>query len=281
MENERNRIVIETYFQKAPIYVLTRMEGRLHEFKNIASLAEFVNKLKADTTAWKEFSEDQEDGDDDRLNPVYENRRFNNLQIPHQDNIGHAMDNDNPDVVIIVDPPIATTPAIGNEGIIQEERVMEVVEAKTGKQPEVQKLTEQIKEMQEKIQMLEKEKYRKAAIELAKQLETLNDKEEGTSKEPFVEVVSKIVSEEDENPQANILPAPPVYAKAGGQNVENITNPEKFAKVIQFKRQMKEKRIAEEENKAEWEKVKTENFQQLAGNLNDRIKYGRGLEKRD
>uniref|UniRef100_A0A915IMS0 Uncharacterized protein n=1 Tax=Romanomermis culicivorax TaxID=13658 RepID=A0A915IMS0_ROMCU len=44
------------------------MEGRLHEFKNITSLAEFVNKLKADTTVWKEFSEDQENGEDDRLN---------------------------------------------------------------------------------------------------------------------------------------------------------------------------------------------------------------------
>uniref|UniRef100_A0A915JNK2 Uncharacterized protein n=1 Tax=Romanomermis culicivorax TaxID=13658 RepID=A0A915JNK2_ROMCU len=65
------------------------MEGRLHEFKNIAPLAEFVNKLKADTTAWKEFSEDQEDSKDDRLNPVYENKRFNNLQIRQQDNIGN------------------------------------------------------------------------------------------------------------------------------------------------------------------------------------------------
>uniref|UniRef100_A0A915KWN1 Uncharacterized protein n=1 Tax=Romanomermis culicivorax TaxID=13658 RepID=A0A915KWN1_ROMCU len=39
--------------------------------------------------AWKEFSEDQEDGEDDRLNQVYENRRFNNLQIRQQDNIGN------------------------------------------------------------------------------------------------------------------------------------------------------------------------------------------------
>uniref|UniRef100_A0A915HS53 Uncharacterized protein n=1 Tax=Romanomermis culicivorax TaxID=13658 RepID=A0A915HS53_ROMCU len=35
--------------------------------KNITSLAVFVNKLKADMRAWKEFSEDQEDGRDDRL----------------------------------------------------------------------------------------------------------------------------------------------------------------------------------------------------------------------
>uniref|UniRef100_A0A915JR35 Uncharacterized protein n=1 Tax=Romanomermis culicivorax TaxID=13658 RepID=A0A915JR35_ROMCU len=63
------------------------MEGWLHEFKNIASLAEFVNKLKADRTALKEFSDDQEDGKDDQLNRVYENRRFNNLQIHQQDNI--------------------------------------------------------------------------------------------------------------------------------------------------------------------------------------------------
>uniref|UniRef100_A0A915J5W9 Uncharacterized protein n=1 Tax=Romanomermis culicivorax TaxID=13658 RepID=A0A915J5W9_ROMCU len=157
---------------------------------------------------------------------------------------------------------------------------MEIVETEMEKQPEVEKLTEQIKEMKEKIEMLEKEKYGKVAIELAKQLENANAEEEETSKEPFVEVVSEIVSEEDENPQANVLPAPPVYAKTGGQNVENITNPEKFAKVMQFKRQMKEKRIAQEQNKAELEKVKTGNFIQPTVNPNDRIKYPRGLGKR-
>uniref|UniRef100_A0A915LCV4 Uncharacterized protein n=1 Tax=Romanomermis culicivorax TaxID=13658 RepID=A0A915LCV4_ROMCU len=62
------------------------MEGWLHKFKNIASLTELVNKLKADTMAWKEFSEDQEDSKDDQLNRVYEKRRFNNQQICHQDN---------------------------------------------------------------------------------------------------------------------------------------------------------------------------------------------------
>uniref|UniRef100_A0A915LBF4 Uncharacterized protein n=1 Tax=Romanomermis culicivorax TaxID=13658 RepID=A0A915LBF4_ROMCU len=77
----------------------------------------------------------------------------------------------------------------------------------------------------------------------------------------------------------NILPTPPVYAKAGGQCVENITNPEKFARVMQYKRLMKEKRIVQEENKAELEKVKAGNFQQPASNLNDKIKYQRGLGK--
>uniref|UniRef100_A0A915IML3 Uncharacterized protein n=1 Tax=Romanomermis culicivorax TaxID=13658 RepID=A0A915IML3_ROMCU len=90
-EKERNGIIIEMYFHKAPVYVQTRMEGRLKEFKNIAPLAEFLNKLKADMTAWKEFSEDQEDGEDDWLNRVYENRRFNNLQIRQQDNIGNQL----------------------------------------------------------------------------------------------------------------------------------------------------------------------------------------------
>uniref|UniRef100_A0A915I723 Uncharacterized protein n=1 Tax=Romanomermis culicivorax TaxID=13658 RepID=A0A915I723_ROMCU len=193
---------------------------------------------------------------------------------------GQAMDIENPEVVIIADPPIATTPAIGSKGAIGEERIMEIVETKTEKQPEIEKLTEQIKEMKEKIEMLEKEKYGKAAIKLAKQLENANPEEEETSEKPIVEVVSEIASEEDENPQANVLPAPPVYAKAGGQNVENIMNPEKFAKVMQFKRQMKEKRVAQEENKAELEKVKMGNFQQLAANPNDRIKYRRGLGKR-
>uniref|UniRef100_A0A915L0C9 Uncharacterized protein n=1 Tax=Romanomermis culicivorax TaxID=13658 RepID=A0A915L0C9_ROMCU len=191
-----------------------------------------------------------------------------------------TMDHDKPEVVIIADPPITTMPPTGSEGIIQEEGLMEIVETEMEKQPEVEKLTEQIKEMKEKIEMLEKEKYGKAAIKLAKQLENANAEEEETSEKPIVEVVSEIASEEDENPQANVLPAPPVYAKAGGQNVENITNREKFAKVMQFKRQMKEKRIAQEENKAELEKVKTGNFQQPAANPNDRIKYRRGLGKR-
>uniref|UniRef100_A0A915HG54 Uncharacterized protein n=1 Tax=Romanomermis culicivorax TaxID=13658 RepID=A0A915HG54_ROMCU len=119
--------------------------------------------------------------------------------------------------------------------------------------------------MREKIEILEKEKYGKAAIELAKQLENINAEEEETSEEPFIEVVSKIGSDEEDS-GANVLPAPPVYAKAGGQNVENITNPEKFAKVMHNKRQAKEKRIAQEENKAELDRVKSGNFQQPARN---------------
>uniref|UniRef100_A0A915IIF1 Uncharacterized protein n=1 Tax=Romanomermis culicivorax TaxID=13658 RepID=A0A915IIF1_ROMCU len=74
------------YFHKAPVYVQMGIESWLHEFKNVASLAEFVNKLKTDMTVWKEFSQDQEDGKDNWLNQVYENRRFNNQQIHHQDN---------------------------------------------------------------------------------------------------------------------------------------------------------------------------------------------------
>uniref|UniRef100_A0A915IU56 Uncharacterized protein n=1 Tax=Romanomermis culicivorax TaxID=13658 RepID=A0A915IU56_ROMCU len=156
---------------------------------------------------------------------------------------------------------------------------MEIVETEIEKQPEVvEKLTEQIKEMREKIEILEKEKYGKAAIELAKQLENANAEEE-TSEEPFVEIVSEIRSEEEENSRANVLPAPPVYAKAGGQNVENIMNLEKFARVMQIKRQAKEKRITQDENKAELDKVKSGNFQQPSGNPNDKIKYRRGLGK--
>uniref|UniRef100_A0A915KPQ1 3'-5' exonuclease domain-containing protein n=1 Tax=Romanomermis culicivorax TaxID=13658 RepID=A0A915KPQ1_ROMCU len=102
--------------------------------------------------------------------------------------------------------------------------------------------------------------------------ENINAEEEGTSEEPYIEVVSKIGSDE-EIPETNVLPTPPVYAKAGGQNVENITNPEKFAKVMHNKRQAKEKRIAQEENKAEFDKVMSGNFQQPAGNPNDKIKY--------
>uniref|UniRef100_A0A915HZT1 Uncharacterized protein n=1 Tax=Romanomermis culicivorax TaxID=13658 RepID=A0A915HZT1_ROMCU len=49
---------------------------------------------------------------------------------------------------------------------------------------------------------------------------------------------------------------------------------------MQFKRVMKEKRIAQEENKAELEKVKTRNFQQPAANPNDGVNYKRGLGKR-
>uniref|UniRef100_A0A915JVH1 Uncharacterized protein n=1 Tax=Romanomermis culicivorax TaxID=13658 RepID=A0A915JVH1_ROMCU len=155
---------------------------------------------------------------------------------------------------------------------------MEIVETESPKQPELEKLTEQIKEMKEKIEMLEKEKYGKVAIELAKQLENINAEEEGTSEEPFVEVVSEIRSDE-EDPGANVLSTLPVYAKAGGQNVENITNPKKFAKVMHNKRQAKEKRIAQEENKAELDKFKSGNFQQPARNPDDSLKYRRGLGK--
>uniref|UniRef100_A0A915KYV7 Uncharacterized protein n=1 Tax=Romanomermis culicivorax TaxID=13658 RepID=A0A915KYV7_ROMCU len=87
--------------------------------------------------------------------------------------------------------------------------------------------------------------------------------EEGTSEELFVEVMSEIGSDE-ENPGTN--PAPPVYAKAGGQNVENITNPGKFAKVMQSKRQEKEKQIAQDENKAELDK-----FHVLQANLPEKL----------
>uniref|UniRef100_A0A915KJU7 Uncharacterized protein n=1 Tax=Romanomermis culicivorax TaxID=13658 RepID=A0A915KJU7_ROMCU len=69
---------------------------------------------------------------------------------------------------------------------------MEIVEPESEVQPEVEKLTKQIKEVKEKIETLEKEKYGKAAIELAKQLENVNAEEEETSEEPYVEVVSEI-----------------------------------------------------------------------------------------
>uniref|UniRef100_A0A915L569 Uncharacterized protein n=1 Tax=Romanomermis culicivorax TaxID=13658 RepID=A0A915L569_ROMCU len=49
---------------------------------------------------------------------------------------------------------------------------------------------------------------------------------------------------------------------------------------MQFKRQMKETRIAQEENKAELEKFRTGNFQQPSVNSNDKIKYQKGLGKR-
>uniref|UniRef100_A0A915HFH8 Uncharacterized protein n=1 Tax=Romanomermis culicivorax TaxID=13658 RepID=A0A915HFH8_ROMCU len=156
---------------------------------------------------------------------------------------------------------------------------MEIVESESETQPDLEKLTKQIKEMKEKIEILEKEKYGKAANELAKQLENTNAEEEGTSEEPYVEVVSEVSSDEEDS-GANVLPAPPVYAKAGGQNVENITNTEKFAKVMHKKRRAKEERIAQEENKAELDKVKSGNFQQPARNPNDNLKYRRGLGKR-
>uniref|UniRef100_A0A915JJ90 Uncharacterized protein n=1 Tax=Romanomermis culicivorax TaxID=13658 RepID=A0A915JJ90_ROMCU len=49
---------------------------------------------------------------------------------------------------------------------------------------------------------------------------------------------------------------------------------------MQIKRQAKEKRLAQDKNKAELDKVKSGNFQQPAGNPNDKIKYRRGLGKR-
>uniref|UniRef100_A0A915JIE9 Uncharacterized protein n=1 Tax=Romanomermis culicivorax TaxID=13658 RepID=A0A915JIE9_ROMCU len=163
--------------------------------------------------------------------------------------------------------------------MIQEEKVMEIVETETKKQGCVETLGEQIKEIKQKMETLEKKRYGREAVELAKQLESANEEEEETSEEPYIEVESEITSEEEESPQVNGLPAPPVYAKAGGQSVENIMNLEKFARIMQYKRLMKEKRIVQEENKAELQKVKTANFQQPALNPNNKIKYPRGLGK--
>uniref|UniRef100_A0A915JS78 Uncharacterized protein n=1 Tax=Romanomermis culicivorax TaxID=13658 RepID=A0A915JS78_ROMCU len=82
--------------------------------------AEFVNKLKADMTAWKEFSEDQEDGEDDGLNRVYENRRFNNLQIGQQDNIGNQPhQNPRPQRQPIFPPPPAFQAPLSHQDIMK------------------------------------------------------------------------------------------------------------------------------------------------------------------
>uniref|UniRef100_A0A915JFG8 Uncharacterized protein n=1 Tax=Romanomermis culicivorax TaxID=13658 RepID=A0A915JFG8_ROMCU len=60
--------LLKCIFTKLPFTLKIRMEGRLHGFKNITSLAEFINQLKANTTVWREFRKDQEDGEDDHLN---------------------------------------------------------------------------------------------------------------------------------------------------------------------------------------------------------------------
>uniref|UniRef100_A0A915HM00 Uncharacterized protein n=1 Tax=Romanomermis culicivorax TaxID=13658 RepID=A0A915HM00_ROMCU len=117
------------------------------------------------------------------------------------------MEQEKPEVVIMADPPIPVTPATGSKGAAEEEKLMEIVESESEKQPELEKLTEQIKEMKEKIEILEKEKYGKAAIELAKQLENINSEEEATSEEPFIEVMSETGSDE-EDPGANAGRAP-------------------------------------------------------------------------
>uniref|UniRef100_A0A915KK60 Uncharacterized protein n=1 Tax=Romanomermis culicivorax TaxID=13658 RepID=A0A915KK60_ROMCU len=59
-------------------------------------------------------------------------------------------------------------------------------------------------------QMLERYPKGKAAIELAKQLENMNVEEEGTSEEPFVELMSEIGGDK-EDPGANVFPAPPFH----------------------------------------------------------------------
>uniref|UniRef100_A0A915IC92 Uncharacterized protein n=1 Tax=Romanomermis culicivorax TaxID=13658 RepID=A0A915IC92_ROMCU len=61
---------------------------------------------------------------------------------------------------------------------------MEVVESESKKQDDVEVLVEQIKEMKQKIEMLEKERYRREAVELVKKMETANEEEE-TSEEPW------------------------------------------------------------------------------------------------
>uniref|UniRef100_A0A915L8K2 Uncharacterized protein n=1 Tax=Romanomermis culicivorax TaxID=13658 RepID=A0A915L8K2_ROMCU len=99
------------------------------------------------------------------------------------------MDQDKAEVVVIANSPIVSTPAVRSEGTAQEEKLMEILESEMKKQDDVEVLVEQIKEMKHKIETLEKERYQKEAVELAKQLETGNEEEEETSKEPYVEVV--------------------------------------------------------------------------------------------
>uniref|UniRef100_A0A915KAU8 Uncharacterized protein n=1 Tax=Romanomermis culicivorax TaxID=13658 RepID=A0A915KAU8_ROMCU len=122
---------------------------------------------------------------------------------------------ENPEEVLIANPPMGSTSAVRSEDVIQGEKLMEAIDPETKKQEDMEILLDQIKEMKQKIKMLEKERYGKEAIELAKQIETGNEKEE-TSKEPYVEVVWEIASKEEEATQLNALPASPVCAKAGG-----------------------------------------------------------------
>uniref|UniRef100_A0A915IVX1 Uncharacterized protein n=1 Tax=Romanomermis culicivorax TaxID=13658 RepID=A0A915IVX1_ROMCU len=324
------------------------MQGPLHEFKNIASLAEFVNKLKGDTRAWKEFSEDQEDelakfkferimamssivetdssfrqpqDPQDNANFLISNK-YKDQQWKGAYDIEEMTGNNNALYFMMRGEAIATyklleeqgnraatsTPRVERKvktprkrkstedsegepandwdledilaarqfggpiepkeiemkqgkwpkGVVQftnnirdqrkngkcgyrdlhpvcgppheQERIEfmkwmgqdllnnkitdqllnnkitdqmeQILERYPKKQLELEKLTQQIKEMKEKIEILEEEKYGKAAIELAKQLENMNAEEEGTSEEPFVEVVSEIGSDK-EDPGAN------------------------------------------------------------------------------
>uniref|UniRef100_A0A915KJ93 Uncharacterized protein n=1 Tax=Romanomermis culicivorax TaxID=13658 RepID=A0A915KJ93_ROMCU len=101
------------------------------------------------------------------------------------------MEQEKPVVVIIADPPIASTPADGSKGVEEEEKLK-------GDSPIRERNITRFR------------KYGKAAIELAKQLEDINPEEEGTSEEPYVEVVLEI---DDEETAGNVLPATPVVRR--------------------------------------------------------------------
>uniref|UniRef100_A0A915KJS5 Uncharacterized protein n=1 Tax=Romanomermis culicivorax TaxID=13658 RepID=A0A915KJS5_ROMCU len=75
------------------------------------------------------------------------------------------MEQDKPVVVLIADPPITSTPADGSKGVEEEEKLMEIVESENQTQPDLGKLTDQIKEMKEKIEKKRQDKEKRIAQE--------------------------------------------------------------------------------------------------------------------
>uniref|UniRef100_A0A915IHZ7 Uncharacterized protein n=1 Tax=Romanomermis culicivorax TaxID=13658 RepID=A0A915IHZ7_ROMCU len=97
------------------------------------------------------------------------------------------------------------------------------------------------------------------------------------SEEPDVEVVSEAASKNDDNPKVNTLPALAIYAKTIVQGVKEITNPKRFWKVMKEKREMKQQQLCKQENKEQFEKIRSGKVQQRPTNPNDGLKYPRDL----
>uniref|UniRef100_A0A915HJ84 Uncharacterized protein n=1 Tax=Romanomermis culicivorax TaxID=13658 RepID=A0A915HJ84_ROMCU len=161
--------------------------------------------------------------------------------------------------VIIADNPITHTPATGSEGTMQGERLMEISKPEGKRQTKLNVLMNIVRIMKERIETLEgkveKDHFGKEAIELAKKIQSTNKEEEPTSKEPDVEVLSKARSKEDDVAETNTLPALAIYAKASGQGVEEITNQEKFSRVMKEKWRIKQHQLNKQENEEELQRV--------------------------
>uniref|UniRef100_A0A915K237 Uncharacterized protein n=1 Tax=Romanomermis culicivorax TaxID=13658 RepID=A0A915K237_ROMCU len=141
--------------------------------------------------------------------PLSNNIREQNI-APRDHCRNQPIDQEQPQEIIIANPPIAITPAIGSEDVICVEKLIEVIETVEKRSTALDILMDAIKIMKEKIETLEKDHYGKEAVELVKKIQTNNEEDESTSEEQDVEVVLEAASEEDDYLEANTFPVPAI-----------------------------------------------------------------------